>query len=32
MLFPKVAKPDHVPADRVFEFNIFGDDRFEEDV
>lgn len=32
MIFPKVPKPDHVPADRVFEFNIFGDERFEEDV
>lgn len=32
VIFPKVPKPDHVPADRVFEFNIFGDARFEEDV
>lgn len=32
MLFPKVDRPDHIPADRVFEFNIFGDARFEEDV
>jgi len=31
-MIPKVAKPPHVPDALVFEFNIFGDERFSEDV